>query len=128
MASWRCVICGCDFDEAHAKRRRRREPPIATVKVQTCSRECEEKRKAARAEAQRQRRKRGARRKRPAHQERRALDARGEVARSENGTGASSSPRDTGEGGTGDFASLASWPGAAGRAETTGFPASQWHR
>jgi hypothetical protein len=32
---WHCVICGCDFDEAQAKRRRRGEPPIASVVAQT---------------------------------------------------------------------------------------------
>lgn len=38
MATWRCVTCGCNFDQAQAKRRRRHEPPIATVRAQTCSR------------------------------------------------------------------------------------------
>ena len=38
----RCVICGCDFDEAQAKRRRRQESPIASVVVQTCSWACEQ--------------------------------------------------------------------------------------
>jgi rubredoxin len=53
VTTWRCVICGCDFDEAQARRRRRHEPPISSVKVQTCSRACEEKRQAARDETTR---------------------------------------------------------------------------
>jgi hypothetical protein len=48
MPNRRCVICGCDFDRPQAKRRRRHEPPITSVKVQTCSRTCEEKRQRRR--------------------------------------------------------------------------------
>jgi rubredoxin len=62
MTTWRCLVCGCDFDEAQAKRRRRHEPPIGSVVVQTCSSACEEKREAARAQARRERRARHERR------------------------------------------------------------------
>ena len=58
MTTWRCRVCGCDLDEAQRRRRRRHEPPIGSVVVQTCSKACEEKRQAARAEARRERRSR----------------------------------------------------------------------
>ena len=56
MTTWRCVICGCDFDQAQAKRRRRREPFIRSIVVQTCSRACEEQRQSARVKVRRERR------------------------------------------------------------------------
>src|SRR5574341_450967 len=37
---WRCVICGCSYDAAQAKRRRRGEPPISQARTVVCSAEC----------------------------------------------------------------------------------------
>ncbi len=35
--AWRCRECGCTFEEAQAKRRRRGEPPIKSLLARTCA-------------------------------------------------------------------------------------------
>jgi rubredoxin len=62
MVHWHCSECGCGYDEAQTKRRRRGEPPIGSVIVQTCSRACEEKRQDRLERARQERRARERRR------------------------------------------------------------------
>ncbi len=38
--AWRCRECGCGFAEAQAKRRRRGEREIRSLKARTCSARC----------------------------------------------------------------------------------------
>jgi hypothetical protein len=38
--AWRCRECGCSFEEAQAKRRRRGEREIRTLLARTCSARC----------------------------------------------------------------------------------------
>ncbi len=46
MDLWRCTICGCDYDEAQAKRRRRGERAIRQVGIVVCSAACWRKRES----------------------------------------------------------------------------------